>query len=130
VFSTGRGGEGLPKKVKKRPVRTITPSMELSSDLRSFLVAFPEGYTEMALEDLAIYVKAFHRLELGKEELEALLEEERSGMKKAGRALYIEKKLLEPKDQILLGSCFCPVCTRFKSYRKECPHCGFHEMTV
>ena len=120
----------MPKKLKKKPVRTISPSLELSSDLRTFLVAFPDGYTEKDLEDLTYYIKAFHKIELKRDELEALLEKERSGNENARRAYYIEKKMLAPKDKILLGSCFCPLCARFKSYRKECPHCGFHEMTV
>ncbi|MGA1820868.1 MAG: hypothetical protein ACMUHU_07670 [Thermoplasmatota archaeon] len=120
----------MPKKVKKKPVRTIAPSLEMSSDLRSFLAAFPNGFPEQALEDLSLYIDAFYNAKLDREELLALLEKERLNVKKAGRALYIEKKLLTPEDRILLGSCYCPACTRFKNFRKECPHCGNHEMTI
>ena len=28
------------------------------------------------------------------------------------------------------GSAFCPRCGLFKNYEKECPHCGFHEMSI
>ena len=27
------------------------------------------------------------------------------------------------------GSAFCPRCGLFKNYEKECPHCGYHELT-
>lgn len=28
------------------------------------------------------------------------------------------------------GSAFCPHCGMFKNYEKECPYCGYHEMTL
>jgi len=120
----------LPKKVKKKPVRTITPSMGMSSDLRTFLAAYSEGFSEQALEDLALYIDAYHEVKLKREELLALLDKEGKSVENAARALYIEKKLLTPKDKVLLGSCYCPSCARFKNFRKECPFCGHHEMTI
>ena len=126
----GRGGEILAKKVKKGPARTITPSFGMSSDLRTFLAAFPDGYSEQALKDLALYIDAFYEVKLKREELLALLEKEGKSVENAARALYIEKRLLTPKDKVLLGSCYCPSCARFKNFRKECPFCGHHEMTV
>jgi hypothetical protein len=121
---------GLPKKVSKTPVRTFSPSMELKADLRSFLIAHPDGYEEDDLNDLRIYIEAFYRMKLKKKELEALLIEEIKGIEGSKKALKMNRELLTPQDKILLGSCFCPACKRFKSYRKECPQCGHLEMTV
>jgi hypothetical protein len=69
-------------------------------------------------------------VKLDTDEIEALLVEEIKGIKGAEKALDIEKNLLKPDDKILLGSCFCHSCGRFKSYRKECPFCGSLEMTL
>jgi hypothetical protein len=49
------------------------------------------------------------------------------------KAMHMEEDLFSSPNtgrKIKLGSCFCPECGRFKNYKKECPHCGFHEMTV
>ncbi|MGA1792833.1 MAG: hypothetical protein ACMUHM_02680 [Thermoplasmatota archaeon] len=120
----------MAKKVKKKPTRTISPSMDLKSDLRAFLVAHPDRIDEQALKDLTAYIEAYYKIKLGRDELEALLKEEKIGMEASRKAYDIEKTLFTSPDHIYLGSCFCPACTRFKSYRKECPFCGHHEMTI
>lgn len=33
-------------------------------------------------------------------------------------------------EQFRFGSAFCPKCGMYKNYEKECPYCGFHEMTL
>ena len=42
--------------------------------------------------------------------------------------LFIRDGRIKPHD-FRFGSAFCPRCGLFKNYEKECPHCGFHEMT-
>jgi hypothetical protein len=118
--------------VKKRVVNVQAPS-EVRSALRAFVLAHQEGYDDQDLEDLRIYLDAYHKFRASKKDLGPLIEKERTSIAVEMKARHMEEDLFSPPAgdrPVKLGSCFCPTCSRFKNYKKECPHCGHHEMTV
>jgi hypothetical protein len=117
---------------KKRSTRIDAPA-EVRSALRAFVLAHREGREKQDLEDLRIYLDAYHQYRISTKELETLIEKERTSIAVEMKARHMEEDLFSPPvgdRPVKLGSCFCPRCSRFKNYKKECPHCGHHEMTV
>ncbi|MBN1391140.1 MAG: hypothetical protein JXA22_10915 [Candidatus Thermoplasmatota archaeon] len=122
-----------PKTAKRRGTLTPSVSMEVRSAIRAFLLAHRDGYTGTAVRDLILYINAYHKISLTPKDVEALIMKEMKGIAVEMKAMHMEEDLFSPSDtkrKINLGSCFCPVCSKFKNYKKECPHCGNHEMTV
>jgi len=118
--------------VKKKAVKG-NPYPEVRSVLRAFILSHQAGYGEAELEDLKIYLDAYHGLHPSGKDLELLIVKEKKSIAVEMKAMHMEEDLFSPPAgdrPVKLGSCFCPGCSRFKNYKKECPHCGHHEMTV
>lgn len=123
----------MSKKVKKAKVSSPPVSQDIRSALRAFIMSHKEGWEEGSLKDLKIYLQAYHEFNKSLRTIDALLIEEMKLIGVEMKAKHIEEDLFSTQKngrRIKLGSCFCPECSRFKNYKKECPHCGFLEMTV
>jgi hypothetical protein len=125
--------------VKKR-VRKKTSSnghVEVSGPaamaVREFTLAHRDGHDRKDLEALRIYIKDLYDADLPVEGLHALVEQAKVEIRSEAVASEMESILFSaerPSPKFKLGSPFCPKCTRFKNYKKECPFCGHHEMTL
>jgi hypothetical protein len=123
----------MSRKVKKPSNLKTSVSQDIRSALRAFIMAHKDGWEKESLKDLKIYLQAYHGYNKSIKTIEALLVDEMRSIGVEMKALHIEEDLFsstKAERKIKLGSCFCPDCSRFKNYKKECPHCGFHEMTV
>jgi hypothetical protein len=125
----------MVKRTTKEPRPRMTASQEIRSALRAFILAHREGWSDESLKDLKIYLQAYHSYRGSTKAIEALIMEEMKGIGVEMKAKHLEEELFSTNKSgkgILLGSCFCPRCGRFKNFKKECPHpnCGYHEMTV
>ena len=123
----------MSKKVEKEKNSKVSTSQDIRSALRAFIMSHKEGWEKESLKDLKIYLQAYHGFNKSTKTIEALLMDEMRSIGVEMKAMHMEEDLFSSKNaerKIKLGSCFCPDCSRFKNYKKECPHCGFHEMTV
>ena len=123
----------MSKKVKKVASSHQSPSQEVRSALRAFILSHKNGWEKDSLKDLKIYLQAYHGFNRSTKTIETLLMEEMRSIGVEMKAMHMEEDLFSSPNserKIKLGSCFCPECSRFKNYKKECPHCGFHEITV
>ena len=86
---------------------------------------------EKRLKLLQIYIKLIKDLDLEEQHLKRYVYIVKDHIELSRRKSKI-KTTLFTKDKKLrkyrFGSDFCPNCTRFKNYEKECPFCDFHEM--
>ena len=123
----------MTKKTPKKQTARIKTSQETRSALRAFVLAHTERWDDGSLKDLKIYLQAYHDFKGSTKTIEVLLVEEMKSIGIEMKAKHMQQDLFSTNkngDGIMLGSCFCPKCNGFKNFRKECPHCGFHEMTV
>jgi hypothetical protein len=123
----------MAKKIKKTPGPKPSASQDIRSALRAFIMSHKEGWEKESLKDLKIYLQAYHGFNKSTKTIETPLMDEMRSIGVEMKALHMEEDLFSTSGserKIKLGSCFCPDCGRFKNYKKECPHCGFHEMTV
>lgn len=101
--------------------------------VREFTFAHRDGYDRKDLELLQIYIRDLHKTKVSIEGLDALVLQAREEAKNKAVADEMESILFStdrPIPKFKLGSPFCVKCSRFKNYKKECPFCGYHEMTV
>lgn len=91
------------------------------------------GYDRKDLDALRIYLLDLFNTNVSAEGLHALVEQAKDEAKAKAVADDMESILFSPDRPVprfKLGSAFCKRCERFKNYKKECPFCGHHEMTV
>jgi hypothetical protein len=88
--------------------------------------------TDTNLKELNNYIIETRGIDFGVENLSKyidIIQHEIQSSKKKNKT----KAKLFTKDKKVrkyrFGSDFCPYCTRFKNYEKECPYCHFHEIT-
>ncbi|MGA1848544.1 MAG: hypothetical protein ACMUHB_04305 [Thermoplasmatota archaeon] len=123
----------MNKRAAKKKALRIDAPQEVRSAIRAFVLAHRRDIEKQDLEDLRIYLDAYHKYRTSTKELETLVDKERTSIAVEMKARHMEEDLFSPPAgdrPVKLGSCFCPKCSRFKNYKKECPHCGHHEMTV
>lgn len=123
----------MPKKVRKVQDNGSGIPQDIRSALRAFILSHKDGWGKDSLKDLKIYLQAYHGHKGSSKTIEKLLVEEMKSIGVEMKAMHIEEDLFSSTSgerKIKLGSCFCPDCGRFKNYKKECPQCGYHEMTV
>lgn len=123
----------MPSKARNDKVPIPRVPMEVRSAIRAFMLAHREDSTKSSIRDLILYIDAYHKIKLTPKEVEALMMKEMKSVAAEMKARHMEEDLFSASGterRIILGSCFCPVCSKFKNYKKECPHCGYHEMTV
>jgi hypothetical protein len=118
---------------RERP--RVTTSQDVRSAVRAFIISHRDGYDKEQIKDLRIYLQAYHDFKGSMKTIESLIIEEMKGIGVEMKAKHLEEDLFSTTNgerAVLLGSCFCPKCGRFKNFKKECPHpnCGYHEMTV
>lgn len=97
------------------------------------------SYTHVNWDDPDVYLKELNNyiietrnINFGEENLKKYIqiimdEIQKSKKKKKKKANLFTKNKKVRKYRF--GSDFCPNCTRFKNYDKECPYCSYHEMT-
>jgi hypothetical protein len=122
------------KKVKKKavPKGHVEVSGPAALAVREFTLAHREGHDLKDLEALKIYIKDLYDIDMPVEGLHALVEQAKVEIRSQAVADEMESILFSPErpaPKFKLGKPFCPKCTRFKNYRKECPYCGHHEIT-
>ena len=121
---TGKGSQ-------EREMVEVTGPAALA--VREFTFAHKGGHDKKDLELLQIYLKDLYGTRISIEGLHALVLQARDEEKNKAVADEMESILFSPDRPIpkfKLGSPFCQKCARFKNYKKECPFCGHHEMTV
>lgn len=123
----------MKKNAVKKSAGKVKASPEVRSALRAFILSHQKGYGKTEIGDLKIYLDAYHGFHPSGKDLEVLIDKEMKSIAVEMKARHMEEDLFSPPAgdrPVKLGSCFCPRCSRFKNYKKECPHCGHHEMTV
>ncbi|MEA3559536.1 MAG: hypothetical protein U9R75_09815 [Candidatus Thermoplasmatota archaeon] len=120
---------------KKKKVRTAATGMTRRAKLviRAFGLSHPDGYSHTQQEFLQAYLHDKFKINIELKQLEKKIKDELKNVEKERRLEDIDRELFAPDmdpSDIKLGSPFCSSCGMFKRYRKECPWCGFHEMTV
>ncbi len=125
----------VKKKVKKTPEKKdhVEVSGPSAMAVREFTLAHRDGHDIKDLEALRIYLKDLYDIDIPVEGLHALVEQAKVEIRSKAVADEMESILFSserPAPKFKLGSAFCPKCTRFKNYKKECPHCGHHEITL
>ncbi|MGA1872271.1 MAG: hypothetical protein ACMUHY_01240 [Thermoplasmatota archaeon] len=123
----------MAKKVRKVNISNAPVPTEVRSAVRAFFLSHRDGHSDEDLKDLRMYIEAYHDMRFSSKQLEALIREEMTNIAVEMKAKHMEEELFAPNEnekRVYLGSCFCPRCSRFKNYKKECPHCEHHEMTV
>ncbi len=123
------------KKVKKDlpPAETVEVTGPAALAVREFTFAHKDGHDKKDLEALQIYIKDLYRTNISIEGLHALVLQAKDEEKNKAVADEMESILFStdrPIPKFKLGAPFCKKCARFKNYKKECPFCGHHEMTV
>ena len=127
--------EGGKRKVKSKVKAEshVEVSGPTALAIREFTYAHKKGHTKQDLEALQIYLRDLYGNEVPLEGLHALVEQAKIEIKADAVNADMESILFStdrPIPRIKLGRAFCEKCARFKNYRKECPFCGHHEMTV
>lgn len=100
--------------------------------IRAFGLSHLKGYTQNDLEKLQAYLHDMAGVDLSIKDLEKWIVKEVKRTEVERQLRDIDRKLFAPdldEEDIKLGSGFCPECGMFKRFRKECPWCGFLEMT-
>ncbi|MBN1540011.1 MAG: hypothetical protein JW939_07690 [Candidatus Thermoplasmatota archaeon] len=123
----------MPNKTRNKNTRIPRVPMEVRSAIRAFMLAHQEKRSKSSIRDLILYIDAYHKIKLTPGDVEALMMKEMKSIAAEMKARHMEEDLFSASStgrRIALGSCFCPVCSKFKNYKKECPHCGYHEMAV
>ena len=87
------------------------------------------------LDALHGYLGARGIRDLGREELERAVVAHWTRLERETDLRRREAELFTPGRPPRLvryrhGRPFCPTCGRFKIHRKECPHCGYLELTI
>ncbi len=123
------------KKAKKTSVHKdhVEVSGPAAMAVREFTLAHREGHDRKDLEALKIYLVDLYDIDLSIEGLHALVEQAKVEIRSQAVADEMESILFSserPAPKFKLGAAFCPKCSRFKNYRKECPFCTHHEMTL
>lgn len=119
-----RGGK------KKEMIEVSGPTAQA---VREFTYAHKDGYRKEDLEALRLYIRDLYGESISIEGLSALVEQARIEFKARAVNEDMESILFSPDRPVpkfKLGSAFCSKCSRFKNYKKECPFCGYHEITV
>lgn len=101
--------------------------------IRSFGLSHIGGYDDDKLRKLQAYVHDIAGEEVEIDELRKLIVSEVRRTEVERQLRDIDRELFAPDldpDDIRTGSTFCKECGMFKRFRKECPYCGFLEMTV
>ena len=101
--------------------------------IRSFALSHPEGHGDKELSLLQAYLLDKHGFSINKKRLSSMIDQEDRKVKTEAVLKEIDTILFSTAKRppsFKLGSSFCPECGMFKNYRKECPYCSFHEMTV
>ena len=124
----------MVKKVKKKTApRNVEVSGPSALAIREFTYAHKEGHDRKDLEALKIYLYDLYGIDMPIEGLHALIEQAKIEIRSKAVADEMESILFStdrPTPRFKIGSPFCMKCGRFKNYKKECPFCGHHEMTV
>ncbi|MFW3146564.1 MAG: hypothetical protein ACMUIE_07110 [Thermoplasmatota archaeon] len=100
--------------------------------IRAFGLSHLGGYTQKDLEKLQAYLHDMAAMDLTMDDLEKWIVKEVKRTEVERQLRDIDRQLFAPdldEEDIKLGSGFCPECGMFKRFRKECPWCGFLEMT-
>ena len=123
------------KKVRKETANSeiVEVSGSAALAIREFTFAHKDGHDRKDLEALQIYLKDLYGTRVTVEGLHALVLQAKEEAKNKAVADEMESILFStdrPIPKFKLGAPFCQKCARFKNYKKECPFCGYHEMTV
>ena len=120
------------KKANMKKTKTLPPE-KVRKVIRSFAVAHLDGYSHSQLEILQAYIQDNMHINYQLETLMKMIKREESSLKKEPVLNNIDSILFSGEQgapNFKLGSSFCEQCGMFKNYRKECPYCGFHEVTL
>lgn len=120
---------------KKKTVRRTNVRIPRRANLviRAFSLSHQKGYDKEHLAFLQAYLHDLYQVDIELKKLEGLIGKELVNVEKERRLEDIDRELFAPDldpGSPKLGSSFCPECGMFKRFRKECPYCGHHEMTV
>ncbi len=119
------------KKVQRAESTALTERVRLV--IRSFALSHTEGFTSKEIALLQAYLQDKYRAAVSKKRLAELVRTEDRKVKTEAVLKEIDTILFSTGKRppaFKLGSSFCKECGMFKSHRKECPFCGFHEMTI
>ncbi len=123
----------MKKKTVKRPSSSRYIPERIRMIIRSFAISHKDGYDDRSLALLKAYLHDKKNFDLDKKGLKEEVTREAKGIKTEAVLREIDSILFSTKEEaamIKLGSPFCRDCGMFKNHRKECPYCGYHEMTV
>ena len=87
---------------------------------------------EIFIKELNNYIIETRNIDFGVENLKKYVEIVKHEIEKSRKNKKMKANLFTKDKRIRkyrFGSDFCPNCTRFKNYEKECPYCNFHEIT-
>jgi len=120
------------RRVKKTSGPDTLPRKAVMA-VRSFALSHIDGHDERSLKLLQAYLQDNHHVNISLKDLDGRVSREKKGAKTETVLKEIDSILFSPTGKttgLKLGSAFCTSCGMFKNYRKECPYCGHHEMTV
>ena len=123
----------MAKKKTKKSKSEVRPPDNIRKVIRSFAVAHVDGYSHSQLEILQAYIQDNFHLDYKEDKLMKMIRHEESSLKKEPVLRNIDSILFSGEGgapNFKLGSSFCEQCGMFKNYRKECPYCGYHEVTL
>lgn len=110
-------------------IKKIPSDKRLEGALVSYALAQED--LDARLEDLRKYLKNIS-VELDLEALRKEVYNVKKRLQKPRKYAELKASLFTKEGKVReyqFGSDFCPRCKLFKNYEKECPYCGYLEMT-
>lgn len=115
-----------------KKIRTRSRKRAFKRLINSYIIAQDDPIDNQKLRSLQLYL---YQRGIGYIETKDLVKEikkQQKKMKRNKRLRRIENELFkkgEEKKKYRYGSSFCPNCSMYKDYEKECPYCGKLELT-
>ena len=104
---------------------------ELTGTFTSFVHANWDD-PDSHLKDLNNFILETRNINFGEKNLRKYVDIIKHEIQASIKKIKTKAKLFTKDKKVRkyrFGSDFCPNCTRFKNYEKECPYCNFHEIT-
>lgn len=115
-----------------RKIRSGSRKRILNRIINSYVIAQEDPIDNAKLRKLQIYI---YQRGLGRVETKYLvnqIKKQQEKMKRGEELRKMETDLFKKDDETKkyrYGSSFCPNCSMYKDYEKECPYCGELELT-